>query len=92
MNGCRTRRAASVRRTDGEVVGVADHYAAFLRLVQSRICELGITCDTVDALCGFPLRYTSTLLSGGKTASGYSLFTLAGALALRPVFQHDSLH
>lgn len=71
------------------LVGVAEHYAQFVKLCRLRIEQLGITYDTVDALCGFPARYTAILLSGGKAMSVYSFFTMARALALLPAFQHD---
>lgn len=72
-----------------EVVGVAEHYAQFVKLCRVRIEQLGITYDTLDAICGFPARYTATLLCGGKAMSIYSFFTIARALALLPSFQHD---
>lgn len=72
-----------------ELIGTADHYAAFVKLCRARIEQLGITYDTVDALAGFPARYCSTLMSGGKAMSVYSLFTMARVLALLPAFQHD---
>lgn len=71
------------------IVGIAEHYAQFVKLCRVRIEQLGITYETVDALAGFPARYTSTLMSGGKSMSVYSLFTMARVLALLPAFQHD---
>jgi hypothetical protein len=71
------------------IVGTADHYARFVELCRARIDFLQITYDTCDAICGFPQRYTATLLCQNKTMSVFSLFTLARALALLPVFQHD---
>jgi hypothetical protein len=66
-------------------VGVTD-YAAFVEMCRQRIFELGISYETVDALAGFPCRYTSKLMCGARTMSGHSMFTLLGALALTPVF------
>lgn len=71
------------------IIGTADHYAQFVRLVRVRIKELRIPYATVDQICGFPDRYTNMLLCGNKTMSIYSFFTLARALALLPAFQHD---
>lgn len=71
------------------LIGVAEHYAQFVKLARLRIADLGVTYDTVDAICGFPARYTATLLSGGKAMSIYSFFTLARGLALMPSFAHD---
>jgi hypothetical protein len=71
------------------VVGTADHYRKFVELARARIEELGLTFESVDALAGFPQRYTATLMCGGKAMSVFSFFTLARALALTPVFQHD---
>jgi hypothetical protein len=73
-----------------EVVGIAEHYAAFVKLCRARIEFLQITNDTVDALCNFPANYTAKLLCGEKTMSVYSLFTMARVLALMPAFQHDA--
>jgi hypothetical protein len=72
-----------------DVVGTADHYGAFVRLCKIRIEQLQITYETVDALAGFPQRYTSTLMSGGRAMSAYSMFTVARVLALTPQFAHD---
>jgi len=72
------------------LVGVAEHYAAFVKLCRLRIEQLGITNDSVDALCNFPANYTAKLLCGEKTMSVYSLFTMARVLALMPAFQHDA--
>jgi hypothetical protein len=72
-----------------EVVGTAEHYAEFVWLCRSRIEQLGITMETVDALCGFPARYTAILLCENRAMSVFSFFTMARALALLPVFQHD---
>jgi hypothetical protein len=69
--------------------GTADHYRRFLELCRARAEELGIPFSTLDAICGFPERYVNTLLCENKTMSVFSLFTLARALALLPVFQHD---
>lgn len=71
------------------LVGIAEHYAAFVKLCRLRIEALGITYETVDALAGFPARYTATLLCGGKAMSVYSMFTMARVLALMPAFHHD---
>ena len=71
------------------LVGVAEHYAAFVKLCRLRIEQLGITYETVDAIAGFPARYTATLMSGGKAMSVYSMFTMARVLALMPAFHHD---
>jgi hypothetical protein len=73
------------------VVGVCEHYAEFVKLCRLRIEQLGITYDTVDEICGFPLRYTGKLLSEAKGMSVYALFTMARGLALLPVFQHDEV-
>jgi hypothetical protein len=73
----------------GNVIGVADHYAAFVKLCRLRIEQLGITFETVDAICGFPLRYTAKILTEAKGMSAYTLFTLARGLALLPAFTHD---
>jgi len=72
------------------IIGEADHYAAFVALCRARIEALGITFATVDAICGFPERYTATLMSGGKACSVFSFFVLAKALALLPTFVHDA--
>jgi hypothetical protein len=50
---------------------------------------LNLTFDSVDALAGFPSRYTATLLCGNKAMSVFSFFSLARALALLPVFEND---
>jgi hypothetical protein len=71
------------------IVGEAAVYAAFVRLARARAAELNLTFESLDHLCNFPQRYTATLLSGGKTMSVYSFFTLARALALMPMFGHD---
>jgi general stress protein YciG len=73
----------------GEVIGNAEHYAQFVKLCRLRIEQLGVTYDTLDAICGFPARYTAKLLCGSSTMSVYSFFTLARALALMPEFRHD---
>jgi hypothetical protein len=83
---------ASVRPSaavPAHIVGTADHYAKFVQLCRARIAELGLTFETVDELCSFPERYTSILLSGGKSMSVYSFFVMARALALLPQFAHD---
>jgi hypothetical protein len=72
-----------------KVVGVADHYAAFVQLIRARIAALNVTHTTVDEIAGFPAGYTSTLLCGTKAMSAYSLFTIARSLALSPIFAHD---
>lgn len=72
-----------------QCVGVAEHYAQFVKLCRLRIEQLGITYDTVDEICGFGTRYTAKLLCETKAMSVYSLFTIARALALLPTFQHD---
>jgi hypothetical protein len=74
----------------GDLVGTADHYSAFVKLARLRIEQLGLTFESVDALCGFPARYTGKLLAGDKSMSVYSLFTLARGLALLPAFHHDN--
>jgi hypothetical protein len=73
----------------GEVIGSAEHYAQFVKLCRARIEFLAITYDTLDAICGFPARYTAKLLCEQKAMSIYSFFTLARALALLPQFAHD---
>jgi hypothetical protein len=73
----------------GEVIGSAEHYAQFVKLCRQRIADLNVTYDTLDAICGFPARYTAKLLCGSSTMSVYSFFTLARALALMPEFRHD---
>jgi hypothetical protein len=75
--------------TTAPIVGVAEHYAQFLKLARARITELGVSYETVDEICGFPARYTSKLLCEQKTMSVFSFFTLARALALLPSFAHD---
>jgi hypothetical protein len=72
-----------------ELIGVAGHYAELLKLFRGRIEALNLTYETLDALCGFPARYTATLLCERKSMSIYSFFTLARALALMPAFHHD---
>lgn len=71
------------------IVGVAEHYAAFVKLARARVSELGVSYETVDEICGFPQRYTAKLLCEDKTMSVFSFFTLARALALLPSFAHD---
>jgi hypothetical protein len=83
--------AIGISPTDGETVGTAACYRQFIQLAQRRIAELGLTADSVDELCGFSDRYCATLLSGGKSMSVYSFFTIARALALLPTFAHDHL-
>jgi hypothetical protein len=75
--------------TQGDINRTADHYRRFVEICRARIEELGLTFESVDALCGFPQRYAATLLCQNKTMSVFSLFTMARALALMPVFQHD---
>lgn len=72
------------------IVGTAEHYGQFLRLCRERIEELGVPYETIDRICGFPERYTSNLLTGGKAMSVYSFFTIAQALALDVCFVHDA--
>jgi hypothetical protein len=72
-----------------DVIGRADHYAAFVSLCRARIAALNVTHATVDEIAGFPAGYTSTLMCGNKAMSGYSLFTIARSLALSPIFAHD---
>jgi hypothetical protein len=72
------------------VVGCAETYAAFVALCRARIAELSIPYATVDAICGFPERYTNALLCGQKAMSVWSFFAMARALALLPAFQHDA--
>jgi hypothetical protein len=72
-----------------EIIGSAEHYAQFVKLCRARIEALGLTYDSVDALCGFSSRYTAKLLCECKVMSIYSFFTLARALALTPEFRHD---
>jgi hypothetical protein len=72
------------------IIGSADHYAQFIQMARARIEALGITFSTVDAVAGFPERYTATLMSGGKACSVYSFFTLAAVLALTPMFAHNA--
>jgi hypothetical protein len=71
------------------VIGEADHYRRAVEIFRARVAELNLTYDSLDHLCNFPARYTATLLSGGKAMSVYSLFTMARALALMPMFGHD---
>jgi hypothetical protein len=71
------------------VVGEAEVYADFIRLARQRIEALGITFTTLDAICNFPDRYSSTLLCEGKTMSVFSFFTMASALGLAVTFSHD---
>jgi hypothetical protein len=67
----------------------ADTYAAFIRLVRSRIQDLGITFETVDSMCGWPSRYCATIMCGNKALGVHNLFVLCSALALTPVFAHN---
>jgi hypothetical protein len=54
-----------------------------------RIEQLGITYETVDEICGFPLRYTAKIMAECKGVSVYTLFTLAAGLALDLCLQHN---
>ena len=73
-----------------ETVGIAEHYAQFVKLCRVRIEQLGVTYDTLDAICGFSQRYTAKIMANSnKAMSVYSFFTLARALALLPTFEHD---
>ena len=72
------------------IIGAADHYAQFVELCRLRIAELNISYDTVDDICGFPLRYTGKLMNGSKAMSVYSMFALAKTLGLSPMFHHDA--
>lgn len=58
---------------------------------RARIAELGITYDTVDAIAGFPDKYTSKLLCEPplRNFSVDSMFSLLGAIALSPALQPD---
>jgi hypothetical protein len=74
----------------GGLVGGADHYKEFIELARQRIEALGVPYTTVDNICGFPERYTAKIICGSKACSVFSLFILAKALALQPLFFHDA--
>jgi hypothetical protein len=74
----------------GPLVGVADHCGAFLELCRQRIERLNVSYDTVDAICGFPTRYTAKIMAESKGLSAFTLFVLARGLALLPTFTHDA--
>jgi hypothetical protein len=68
---------------------VVEHSTAFLKLCRLRIEQLNVSLETVDEICGFPLRYASRLMAEERGLTAFTMFTLARGLALLPVFQHD---
>jgi hypothetical protein len=69
---------------------VVEHSTAFLKLCRLRIEQLKISFESVDEICGFPLRYTAKIMSEEKGLTGFTMFTLARGLALLPTFVHDA--
>jgi hypothetical protein len=71
------------------IVGTADHYARAVEVFRARAEALHITFESLDTLCGFAQGFTGKLLTGSKTMSVFSFFTLARGLGLLPAFMHD---
>lgn len=73
------------------ILGTAQNYTQYLKLVRARVAELGITHETLDAVAGLQSGYASKILCDPpmKNMGPFTMFMVMEALGMQVALLHD---